>query len=143
VWWQCGSNPTHEWITDVGTRTRAETGCPSCAEYGYDPAKPAWLYLIEQPELELLQVGISNNLTVRFGAHRSREWVRLDERGPMDGGLAPELEQGMLTKIRRSGASFAPAEEFRRFSGYTETSSARSFPVSTLSDLLGSTSANL
>ena len=140
VWWKCDVDESHVWITDVGTRTRARTGCPSCAEYGYDPSKPGWLYLIGQPDLGLLQVGISNNLKVRLGAHRSRGWIPLDQRGPMDGALAREMEQDILQRIRCSGAIAASVEEFGRFSGYTEAWLARSFPTAILGDLFGTNS---
>eukprot|EP00128_Syssomonas_multiformis_P012026 Colp12_sorted_trinity150504_noHs@32592 len=30
VWWQCGTNPTHEWEAQVRTRTIQKTGCPFC-----------------------------------------------------------------------------------------------------------------
>jgi len=30
VWWQCSSNATHVWATQVSTRGHANTGCPFC-----------------------------------------------------------------------------------------------------------------
>lgn len=31
VWWQCSTNPSHEWLARVKNRTILKNGCPSCA----------------------------------------------------------------------------------------------------------------
>ena len=30
VWWKCMNNPTHEWLTQINSRTRLNYGCPFC-----------------------------------------------------------------------------------------------------------------
>lgn len=43
-------------------------GCPKCANYGFQPTKPAYLYYIYFPSLDLYKVGVTNNLKVRHSS---------------------------------------------------------------------------
>ena len=57
----------HEWQTEPGNVLRA-TGCPTCAEFGFKPNKPAHLYIIKYPTF--IKYGIANNLEQRLEQHR-------------------------------------------------------------------------
>ena len=46
AWWKC-STCDGEWRTGIVNRTRAGSGCPSCANYGFDPILPAYYYCME------------------------------------------------------------------------------------------------
>ena len=58
--WRCSIG--HRWKATVSSRTSNRVGCPSCAQYGFNPSKQAWLYLAIQANWAQLQVGITNNL---------------------------------------------------------------------------------
>ena len=133
VRWRCGLN--HEWVATVDHRTGGQ-GCPSCARTGFDPAKPGWLYLLAQPDWGLLQIGITNVPAERLVKHRSRGWVDVDLRGPMDGNLARDWESSILAMLRSSGAVVGSAEIAGVFDGYTEAWVAASFPAATLAGLI-------
>jgi len=66
VWWKCQKDPDHEWKAAVYSRTdKSKIGCPSCAEYGFNPKKSALLYYIriDVPirKKPLYKIGITNN----------------------------------------------------------------------------------
>jgi Zn finger protein HypA/HybF involved in hydrogenase expression len=46
AWWKCDTCDG-EWRTGIVNRTRVGTGCPSCANYGFDPILPAYYYCME------------------------------------------------------------------------------------------------
>jgi len=72
--WRCIKG--HVWSAYVGTRTSQQTGCPSCAEYGFNPSKDAWFYLMQRPGEQ--QLGITNEPSVRLKAHERNGWILLD-----------------------------------------------------------------
>jgi Probable Zinc-ribbon domain len=136
VWWECRDG--HKWETQVSTRTRKiPSGCPACAEYGFDQTLDAWLYFIEHPKWRLLQIGISNTPDRRIALHERRGWRLLDKMGPMPGGAARRTEHGILVALRANSATVAPHEIAGRFDGYTESWVRLSFPVASLEDLIG------
>ena len=101
--WRCGSCG-FRWTASPNNRTNMHSGCPRCAEHGYNATEPGYIYLLEQPHSGLLKVGITNVPDVRFAQHRRRQWVKRDLVGPMDGGEAQRLEQAILKAIRARGA---------------------------------------
>ena len=46
AWWKCTINPDHEWKAKILNRTINKSGCPGCADPGFDQTKPAILYYI-------------------------------------------------------------------------------------------------
>ena len=84
--WRCAAGHSPWWST-IENRVKG-SGCPSCADYGYNPNRPAWLYFLRHPRWELLQIGITNVPDIRLGQHKRRGWVVLELMGPMDGSLA-------------------------------------------------------
>lgn len=44
-------------------------GCPKCAKYGFNPGKPAWIYILDFGNF--IKYGISNNLNKRLYKYRN------------------------------------------------------------------------
>ncbi len=94
--WKCTAHG-HEWRASPNNRTAGnKQGCPVCANSGFNPGDPAWLYLARHPEWSLLQVGITNHPGRRLKKHTSNGWEVLDIRGPMDGFLTQQWEASIL-----------------------------------------------
>ena len=68
--WRCSKG--HIYSSSVNKRTGQGTGCPICAEYGFNPDKNAWFYLMERPGEQ--QLGISNVITDRLRTHELNGW---------------------------------------------------------------------
>jgi Zn finger protein HypA/HybF involved in hydrogenase expression len=71
--WKC--NKGHNYSSSVASRTRG-SGCPTCAEHGFDPEKDAWFYLMQRPGEQ--QLGISNVLVDRLRTHESNGWSLIE-----------------------------------------------------------------
>jgi hypothetical protein len=71
--WRCKKG--HLYHSSVANRTKG-TGCPVCAEYGFNPEKDAWFYLMERPGEQ--QIGISNDFTRRIKTHEGNGWHLVD-----------------------------------------------------------------
>lgn len=89
-----GSNAKRSWLCESGhppyfarvsSRAIAGTGCPRCAEYGYYPHRPGYLYLARHELRGMLQFGITNNPEERTRTHSRKGWTILDVVGPVDG----------------------------------------------------------
>jgi len=72
--WKCGLG--HTWTAMVSNRTSNSQGCPVCAEYGFNPEKDAWFYLMQRPGEQ--QLGITNVLTDRLRTHERKGWTLLE-----------------------------------------------------------------
>ena len=68
--WRCKLG--HLYSSVVASRTSAGNGCPTCAEYGFNPEKDAWFYLMQRPGEQ--QLGISNVLNDRLRTHERNGW---------------------------------------------------------------------
>ena len=90
-------------------------GCPFCAEYGFNPSKPGWIYILKYEDF--IKYGITNNIDKRLSQHKkngsySIVLTQLHENGSM----ASDLER----RIRKTfGGRFISRERFPN--GYTET----------------------
>jgi len=131
--WRCEEG--HKWRTKVGHRS-AGIGCPSCANSGFDPNKPGWLYLIDHDALNMLQIGISNIPDKRLNTHSKRGWEVLEIRGPMEGHLAQQLETSILHVIEKRGAILGPRAKIEKFDGYSEAWTKNSLEVRSFKELL-------
>ena len=134
VWWLCDQG--HEWKTSVGTRSRGR-GCPACARHGFNPKKDAWLYLVFNDELDMNQIGITNDPKSRLAVHRRNGWEIVDLRGPMPGDLARDLESRVLSSLSLRGALLGTRRGPNRFDGFTEAWSSDSLKVTDISQLMG------
>ena len=132
--WKCPSG--HSYLATVHNRSYMNSGCPSCAKYGFDPNKEAWLYFIDHDELQMFQVGISNVPNSRLGKHSKRGWDVLEVRGPMKGQLAKHLESAILLSLERRGAILGSKAGLEKFDGYSEAWTKSSLMVSNIRQLL-------
>lgn len=125
MWWRCDEG--HEW--EAATIDRANgRGCPSCANYGYDPSRPGLFYYLEHERFKASKVGITNlgRRSDRLGAFKMDGWriVRTIEDG--DGSLIRKLETAMLSWIRvdLQLPPYLSRSEMRRTGGHSETFSS-------------------
>ncbi len=71
-WWLC-SSCGHTWAARIGQRVRG-TGCPACAEGGFDLTAPAVVYFLTHPELAAHKVGITGASSIRLALFRKSGW---------------------------------------------------------------------
>ena len=131
--WQCQNG--HKWRADVLSRTRGR-GCPSCAKYGFDPNSDGYLYFLEHPNWEMLQIGITNSPDHRINDHKILGWQLVEIRGPMDGHLVQQWESAMLRMLKYKGADLANLKIAGKYSGYSEAWSKSTFLVKSIKELM-------
>lgn len=105
----------HEWATRVSDLVNNRTGCPRCAEYGYNKAKPGTLYFLRSECGCFVKIGISNNYEQRHGQLRRAtpfDWSCV-EMLHGDGDFIAELEKELHSWTQ-------PAEFKEKFDGFTE-----------------------
>ena len=79
--WKCFKG--HKWKTSPSHRTLNKSSCPTCAETGFSPDKPAWFYLLKRDGEQ--QFGISNSIERRLKDHALKGWKEIEKTGPHDG----------------------------------------------------------
>jgi hypothetical protein len=106
----------HEWATAVDSLLNAGTGCPACAQSGFNPATPGTLYILRSECGTMVKIGISNNHEQRHGQLKRAtpfDWHCIELLHSDDGSLIAELEKELH--------SWTEQAEFREpFDGYTE-----------------------
>ena len=133
VKWRCSQG--HTWSQRI-TERKTGTGCPSCAISGFDPNKFGWLYFLEQPDWEMLQIGITNVPDDRLATHGRNGWVLLEIRGPMDGHLTQQWETAILRMLKAKGADLSNSKIAGKFDGYSEAWSKSTFEVKSIKELM-------
>jgi hypothetical protein len=133
--WKCQFG--HKWRTDVYHRTgKVKTGCPACAETGFNPDLDGYLYLLDQDDWKMLQVGITNIPEDRINRHKRNGWKVIEIRGPMDGHLAQQWETAILRMLKAKGADLSNSKIAGKFDGYSEAWSKSTFPVESIKELM-------
>ena len=87
--WICPEG--HRWNAAVYNRTSNSTGCPVCAERGFNPDKEAWFYLMARDGEQ--QIGITNYLDKRMRYHATKGWKMVEVVGPFAGNLVLDAER--------------------------------------------------
>ena len=108
----------HVWEASVNSLLNGGTGCPSCAKYGFDPAKPGTLYALRSECGRLIKIGISNNFKRRVGELTKRTPFRFNvvERFDSDGKTIRRLEKAFHVEFESSGLEgFDGATEWLEF----------------------------
>ena len=131
--WKCALG--HKWKTDVIVRTRG-SGCPTCAPTGYDPNSTAYLYFLEHPNWEMLQIGITNDIDTRMYAHGLLGWRCVEYRGPMDAQICREWETAILRMLKANGADLSNSKIAGKFDGYSEAWSKSTFEAKSIKELM-------
>ncbi len=110
----------YEWMAWPSAVERGG-GCPRCAEYGFDPSRPALLYLLVRDD-GVAKVGITNGTsqfdTRRFAHHARNGFAPVLTWAFGNGHLAREAERAVLAWWRQDLMA-PPADESG--SGWTET----------------------
>jgi hypothetical protein len=133
VKWKCKEG--HVWLASSHTRTSGR-GCPSCAQTGFDPNQPGYLYLIDHFDLHMFQIGITNFPEDRLGDHKRSGWEVIELRGPMDGHLTQQLETSCLRTLEKRGAILGHKAGIDKFDGYTEAWTKKSLNVTSIKQIL-------
>ena len=120
--WKCILD--HTWDASVNNRTSQDTGCPICAEYGFNSGKDAWFYLMQRPGEQ--QLGITNNLQFRINTHEKNGWVLLDHTNAAKGQKVLDTEKKFKKWLRKSVGLMK---------GTTENWATTSMEVQTLAEL--------
>ena len=89
--WKC--NEGHNWKATIKSRSMAQTGCPSCAEHGFNPDKPSWFYLMGRKGEQ--QLGITNVLNDRMRTHKADGWIEIEVTGPHSGQEVLDTEDAL------------------------------------------------
>ena len=68
---------------------------------GFNPAAPAWFYLLERPGEQ--QIGITNKLDDRLRVHRRNGWLSIEISGPHPGDkvllVEKQIKKWLLRKV--------------------------------------------
>ena len=140
-----GTNKSLKWKCTNGHKYRVSgnhrigdsaTGCPTCANSGFDPNDDAFLYFLFHHDWQMYQIGITNSPTKRIKLHNSRGWLTIEVRGPMDGHLTQQWETAILRMLRDKGADLSNKEIAGKFDGYSEAWSKTTFPVNSIKELM-------
>lgn len=95
--WVCSKG--HRWKTTPYNRTRLNSGCPECAEFGFKTTKEAWFYLLERPGEQ--QLGVTNYRQDRLYTHSRTGWVEVEVVGPFPGDEVLRTEKELKQWLRR------------------------------------------
>lgn len=120
--WKCSLG--HIWYATLNTRTLQDTGCPICAEYGFNTGRNAWFYLMQRPGEQ--QLGITNVLSDRLKTHERNGWVLLEHTEPASGQKVLDLEKKFKKWLKK---------EIGLIEGTTENWSTTSLEVQSLAEL--------
>jgi predicted GIY-YIG superfamily endonuclease len=120
--WKC--NKGHIYYSSVSGRTGRGSGCSICADYGFNPAKDAWFYLMQRPGEQ--QLGITNDFSTRMKKHESNGWTLLEYTKPAQGKKVQEIETVLKRWLKK---------EIGLMEGTTENWSTTSMEVQSLAEL--------
>ena len=135
VGWICSEG--HRWNATVNTRTGSlQSGCPTCAKYGFDPNSDGFLYLLRHSKWDMTQIGITNSPDGRIAKHKRLGWDVIELRGPMEGFLAQQWETAILRMLKAKGADLSNEKIAGKFDGYSEAWSKSTFEVKSIKELM-------
>jgi hypothetical protein len=103
------------------------SGCPCGSGGGFDPSKPSWLYLINNPAAEITQIGITSNLKIRLSRHRSHGFTEVIDTEYYDIGKDAQRTESALKRAvsEHLGHPLSARIAGRTFEGFTEAWSSR------------------
>jgi hypothetical protein len=120
VWWVCQEG--HEWRASLNNRSRG-TGCPTCADHGFDPDKPAVVYFLRNRELGARKVGITGQATTRLAKFERFGWELISAFEFNEGHSARQVETEFFRWLRNENGAgvFLSRSETKETAGWTET----------------------
>jgi hypothetical protein len=128
--WRCRHMPCDRDVMAKLTRIRrGEGACRNCARYGFNLLNPAVVYVLHNPALGAVKVGITGG-DERIGKYVRNGWILIHSAGFATGAAAWAVEQAVLRHIREemSLSSFLTADQMGAQGGWTETFSADILP---------------
>lgn len=122
-WWLCDLG--HEWTSTVNNRSHGQ-GCPACAEPGFNPGKPGYLYFLHHGGLGAFKIGITNVGTGRLRAFQHDGWEILHLEHFENGAAARMVETAIKRWWRKDLALpiWLTPNLMARTGGWSETISA-------------------
>lgn len=120
-----------EWRTYPDSVSRG-SGCPDCAERGFNSSKPAFVYLVIRDD-GVAQVGITGQgkpADKRLRVHRSNGYQLVEKWSFDEGTNAHAVEQAIIKQWREEDDLLPAATEGE--DGWTETVHTDSMPIETI-----------
>ncbi|MCU1584063.1 MAG: hypothetical protein JWM49_619 [Microbacteriaceae bacterium] len=123
VWWQDGEG--HEWESTINNRSHGQ-GCPFCAERGFNPGQPGYVYFLEHTALGAFKVGITNIGRGRLDQFRRDGWQILNLELFGNGRDAAAVELAIKQWWRRALKlpAWLASQDMPRTGGWSETISS-------------------
>jgi hypothetical protein len=99
------------------------SGCPACANYGFDASSPAYLYFLRNLEFGARKIGIANQGSSRIDRFASGGWDVIHVESRNDGHIVASVETTVLNWIRKELQlpAFLGRSEMSTTGGWTET----------------------
>jgi hypothetical protein len=123
-WWVCFNDSSHVWLASVSSRNSG-TGCPRCANSGFDTSRRGLFYFIQHQGFYANKVGITNpdRKTNRIEKWKKAGWVIFKTVEWEEGTKILELETQILRWIRKEMAlpPFLSPEDMSPLGGWSET----------------------
>jgi hypothetical protein len=132
--WRCQHVPCGREVTARLNKIRSGQGCCRyCAPYGFNLTNPAVVYVLHNPALRAVKVGITGG-DERIGKYVRNGWTLIHTAGLQTGAAAWATEQAVLQRIREEMnlTHFLEANQMGTQGGWTETFDACSLPPSDL-----------
>jgi hypothetical protein len=116
---------------------RDEGACRYCARYGFNLLNPAVVYVLHNPGLGAVKVGITGG-EERTAKYVRNGWTLLQATGFVTGAAAWAIEQAVLRHIREemSLSHLLTADQIGSLGGWTETFDANLLPPRDLLQLV-------
>ena len=92
--------------------------------------------MIENSELNMLQIGISNSPQTRLAKHIKKGWKIIEISEMMVGQLALDNETAILRMLKAKGADLSNSKIAGKFDGYSEAWSKSTFEVKSIKELM-------
>ena len=108
---------------------QGEGACRYCARYGFNLLNPAVVYVLHNPALRAVKVGITGG-EERISKYVRNGWTLLQTAGFTTGAGAWAVEQAVLRHIREEMSldNFLTADQMGAQGGWTETFDASLLP---------------
>lgn len=123
-WWRCPDDPAHLWQASGYNRIVRGSGCPFCADRGYNPGKAGTLYLLKNEYLGAGKFGITNVGTRRLEGFNRQGWEIIFGLTDIDGRIAKLAERAVSNWFRQElglPAFLSKGDIFNSLAGHTET----------------------
>jgi hypothetical protein len=135
AWWLCAEG--HEWLAVIASRS-AGNGCPSCANYGFNPNAPALLYLLAHRRHDSYKVGITGTDGVRLQRFAAQGWHLVVTFRFENGSDAADVERAVLRWVRNDlGLPEYMTALSMPLGGQSETFASANLPAETVVERIG------